>query len=87
MPLAFLLLWGGYGVASWGYCLIRGWDIPARAWFSPLHPYQFPAKGDPPPVPAGQVFPSSKTSGGAKGNSTAAAHRARTSSTRPAQLD
>lgn len=57
LPVAFLLLWGGYGVSSWGYILVRGWNITLREWFSPLHPYTWPASGTPQPVPQGQVFP------------------------------
>jgi hypothetical protein len=53
-------LWAGYGLASWGYAaLLKGWDIPLREWFSPLHPYQWPKSGDPPAIPSTQIFPSS----------------------------
>src|SRR5215472_10175907 len=53
------LLFAGYSVSSYGYVLVKGWDITLREWFSPLNPYQWPAKGtDPPSVPQGQVWPS-----------------------------
>lgn len=48
---------GAYAVLSYGYVLIRGWDITFKQWVDPLNPYQWPASGDPPTVPTGQVFP------------------------------
>jgi hypothetical protein len=57
IALAFLWAWAGYGTTSWGWCLVRGYDIPFGAWFSPLHPYEWPADGSPPLVPKGQVWP------------------------------
>lgn len=29
------MLWVGYGTGLWGYCLIRGYDIPASSIWSP----------------------------------------------------
>lgn len=55
--LAFLVPWAGYGTASWGWCLVKGYDVPFGAWFSPLHPFEWPPDGQPPFVPKGQVFP------------------------------
>ena len=52
-----LVMFAGYAVASYGYVLIRGWDIPFRAWVDPLHAYVW--AGTPNTVPLGQVFPSS----------------------------
>lgn len=57
MLVPVLLIFGGYSLASYGWVLLQGWDIPARQWFSPLHPYQFTAGQEPAKVPAGQVFP------------------------------
>ena len=45
LPVGMLLAWGGYGLSSWGWCLVKGYNITLRAWFSPLHPYQWPASG------------------------------------------
>jgi hypothetical protein len=58
MAAGLLVAWLGYGLGSYGYVLVRGWNIPARQWFNPLDPYQWPAKGGTvPTVPAGQTFP------------------------------
>lgn len=51
------LLWAGYAVTSWGFVLVKGWDITFREWVSPLHPYQWPASGNPPKIPQGKVWP------------------------------
>jgi hypothetical protein len=59
-----ILGWAAYGLGSWGYCLIRGWDVPFRAWFSPLNPYQFPPGGTPPPIPDTKLFPGSAAAAG-----------------------
>jgi hypothetical protein len=56
------VIWAGYAVTSYGWILLRGWDIPFREWVSPLHPYTWPSgKQNPPTVPAGQVFPSASS--------------------------
>lgn len=53
-----LLLLGGYAVGSYGYVLIKGYNITAREWFSPLNPYTWPPVGaDIPRVPKGNIFP------------------------------
>jgi hypothetical protein len=53
-----------YSAGSWGYCLVKGWNIPLRAWVSPLNPYQWPAGGaDPKCVPPGYIFPTTKAAG------------------------
>jgi len=59
LPLGFV--WGlvAYSVGGWGYVLVRGWDINFREWISPLHPYQWPASGDPPTIPVGRIWPHS----------------------------
>ena len=61
------VLWGGYALASWGFILVKGWNITLREWVSPLHPYQWPG-GDPPKIPQGKVWPTA-----AGGGATAAA--------------
>jgi hypothetical protein len=57
LPVGMVLTFTGYGIASWGWILIKGYNIPLRSWFSPLHPYQWPASGQPPTVPQGRLFP------------------------------
>jgi len=60
LAIGMVAIFSGYTVASYGWVLLKGWDIPFRAWVSPLHPYTWPADGAaPPPVPASQLFPSS----------------------------
>lgn len=55
-----LLLLGGYAVGSYGYVLIKGYNITAREWFSPLNPFTWPPVGsDIPRVPKGSIFPAS----------------------------
>lgn len=61
-----LLLLGGYAVGSYGYVLIKGYNITAREWFSPLNPYTWPATGTSiPRVPKGHIFPTSSAASGA----------------------
>lgn len=81
LAAGMVLIWTGYAVGSWGYVLVRGWNIPLRAWMSPLHPYQWPAGGElPGSIPASQLFPSgaggsapSASGGGAGGSPPGAA--------------
>lgn len=62
IALAAGVVWAGYGVASWGWCLVMGYDVPLTGWFSPLAPFTWPADGNPGFVRKGQIFP-----GGAPG--------------------
>ena len=65
-----LILFAGYAVASYGYVLIRGWDIPVRSWFDPLHAWSWQQGIT--PIPQGQVFPGGVTpsqAGGGGGQS------------------
>jgi hypothetical protein len=53
--------WLGYAGVLWGWCLLRGYDVPLGALLSPTHPYGS-AKGQswpPSLLPDTQVFPSS----------------------------
>ena len=54
--LGFGVLWFGYAVGSYGYVLVKGWNITFKEWVNPLHPYKWP-NGDPPKVPIGKVWP------------------------------
>lgn len=51
-----VLIFAGYALGSWGFCLVKGWNIPLRSWVSPLNPWQWPS-GDVPTVPPGQIMP------------------------------
>lgn len=61
LPIGFLVTLGGYGLTSWGYCILRGWNIPFGQWFNPVHPWEWTADNaaSPPPIPPTQVNPSS----------------------------
>ena len=40
MPaLGMGIVWFGYSLASWGYILIKGYNIKFTDWINPLHPY------------------------------------------------
>lgn len=56
-----VLLWAGYGVSSYGYVLVKGWNINVRQWFSPLNPYTWP-KGSVPCYTGSGIFPSGNSS-------------------------
>jgi hypothetical protein len=60
-----VLAWFGWSVSSWGYCLLKGYDVKFTDWINPVHPYE----GWPPPqMPADQIIP-----GGTSGTSGTAA--------------
>jgi hypothetical protein len=56
MTVPIIVAFAGYSLMSYGFVLIKGWDITFREWMSPLTPYQFPA-GKIPTVAPGQIFP------------------------------
>lgn len=63
------LVFVGYGVASWGYILVKGWNVTLREWFSPLHPWSGPLDKNG-KVPKGSIFPTpGKGSSGSAGGS------------------
>jgi hypothetical protein len=62
MTVTILIATGGYALMSYGWILLKGYDITFRRWISPLNAYQWPASGDIPKVPAGAVFPSAAKS-------------------------
>jgi hypothetical protein len=49
------VIWAGYGIGSYGWVMVKGYDIPASAWFNPVNPFQW--SSNPGMVPKGQVFP------------------------------
>lgn len=60
VALGFGVMWFGYQQLIYGYCLLKGYDIRWRDLANPISPYQWPPKGqDPPLVPKGQILPSS----------------------------
>lgn len=63
LAVAFGVMWAGYGISSWGYGVLKGWDITLGEWFNPLHPWEWDATSaaKPPLIPATQVWPSAKT--------------------------
>ena len=60
-----LIVVGGYGVAYWGMCLLKGKDVSAAQMFNPFGNYpQFAGPFSKwPDIPDGQVFPSGASSG------------------------
>jgi len=56
MTVTILTALAGYTLASYGWILLKGYNITFRQWVSPLHPWQW--SGTIPKVPAGSVFPS-----------------------------
>jgi hypothetical protein len=57
MPaIGFGLTWLGYALTSWGYCLVRGYNVKFTDWINPVHPY---SGAWPPPqnIPAGDLLP------------------------------
>jgi hypothetical protein len=58
MPaVGMVAAWFGWAVGSWGYCLLRGYDIKFTDWINPVHPYSGP--WPPPPITQIQLLPSS----------------------------
>ena len=56
LPLGIILGFTGYGLGSWGWVLVKGYNITLREWFSPLHPFTgaLDSNGC---VPQGSIFP------------------------------
>jgi hypothetical protein len=63
LPLGMGLAFVGYGVGTWGYVLVKGYNISLREWFSPLHPFTG-ALSKAGMIPAGQLFPGRPSSAG-----------------------
>jgi hypothetical protein len=65
MPaIGMMMTWFGYSLSSWGYCLVRGYNVKFTDWLNPIHPYSGPW---PPPadIPGGSVLPGQASSGAA----------------------
>lgn len=70
-----ILVFAGYGVGSYGWVLVQGYNITARQWFSPFHPFVWPAPGtDIPRVPKGHLLPTSSAQGAPAGGGGATAN-------------
>ena len=60
---AILVYFAAYTAGSYGWVLVKGYNITLKQWVSPLNPYQWPPPGAKvPTVPIGSLMP---TSGGA----------------------
>ena len=63
------LVFAGYAVGSWGYVLVKGYNITFREWFSPLNPWSWPPPGQRVAmVPKGHLFPTAQGPAGAEGS-------------------
>lgn len=49
------LLWAGYAVSLWGWCLLRDYDLTFGQLVSPTHPYA--GKWPPAKIPPSQIWP------------------------------
>jgi len=60
------LIFAGYALGSWGWILVKGYNITLREWVSPLHPFTGPLDkaGK---VPQGSIFPTTAKGGGQQG--------------------
>ena len=66
VAVAFLLLWGGYSLGEFGWCLFRDYDITLGQLMSPFHPYT--GAWPPAKIPAGQTWPGGRATQTAAGN-------------------
>ena len=63
LAAGMLIMWTGYSVSLWGWCLLRGYDVTLGQLMSPAHPYGS-GKGQkwPPPLMGSDViFPGGRT--------------------------
>jgi hypothetical protein len=59
-----------YDIASYGWVMVKGYDITLRQWSSPLNPYTWPAPGeDIPRVPKGHIWPTGSAGPGSNSTS------------------
>lgn len=60
LPLGMVLSVVAYGVTTYGYILVKGYNVTLRQWFSPLNPYtgSLSAAGT---VPPGNLWPTTKS--------------------------
>jgi hypothetical protein len=62
LGLAFV----AYTIGTWGFILVKGYNITLRQWVTPLHPFTGPlaSAGT---VPQGNLFPGKPSTAAAKG--------------------
>jgi hypothetical protein len=70
VAVAFLLIWSGYGLADFGWCLFKDYDITLGQLLSPLHPYS--GAWPPPSIPSTQIWPSSSAAAAASSSASSA---------------
>lgn len=59
VAVGMLLIWGGYSVSLFGWCLIRDYNVTLGQLMSPAHPYGS-GQGQswpPPAIPSTQIWP------------------------------
>lgn len=69
-----LIIFAGYGVGSYGWVLVKGYNITPKQWFSPVNFFQW--SSNPGMVPPGQVFPGGSSSSGSSSASSASSSSA-----------
>ena len=63
LAAGMLIMWTGYSVSLWGWCLLRGYDVTLGQLMSPAHPYGS-GKGQkwpPPRMGPDVIFPGGRT--------------------------
>lgn len=57
LAIGMVIVWGGYSVSLWGWCLLRGYNVTLGQLMSPTHPYGS-GKGQawPPPLMGSDVI-------------------------------
>lgn len=59
VAVGMLLIWGGWSVGLWGWCLLRDYDVTFGQLVSPAHPYS--GAWPPAKIPATQIWPGGST--------------------------
>lgn len=72
LVLGMAFTFAAYSVGSYGWVLIKGFNITPRQWWSPLHPYTWPPGGTPDPIPDTQLWPAAASQGGTASSGTPA---------------
>lgn len=66
LAIGMLLIWGGYDLSFFGWCLFRDYNVTLGQLSSPLHPYA--GAWPPTKILAGQTWPGGGSGPGALGN-------------------
>lgn len=56
IAIGFFGAWAFYAISSWGWVLVKGYNITLWQWIDPARTYQWPG-GGPDFVPHGHLFP------------------------------